>query len=93
MPDNIIQLPIAHGEGCYIAEPEVIEKLKREEMIFLTYKDNPNGSIENIAGLWDKKRKIIGMMPHPERAFFKENGSTDGKEIFKIIEAGLKNAN
>lgn len=81
-----IKLPIAHGEGRYLAEPDVIEKLKKEDMIFLTYKNNPNGSMEDIAGLYDKKRRIIGMMPHPERAFFDELGNTDGKEIFKIIQ-------
>lgn len=84
-----IKLPIAHGEGRYIAEPEVIEKLKKEDMIFLTYKNNPNGSMENIAGLYDRKRRIIGMMPHPERAFFTQTGNIDGKEIFKIIEENL----
>lgn len=85
-----INLPIAHGEGRYIASKEIIEKLKKDDMIFLTYKTNPNGSMENIAGLYDKKRKIIGMMPHPERAFFEETGNIDGKEIFKLIEERLK---
>jgi len=81
-----IKLPIAHGEGRYIAEPETMQKLKDEDMIFLTYKNNPNGSMEDIAGLYDKKHRIIGMMPHPERAFFTETGNTDGKEIFRIIQ-------
>lgn len=84
-----IKLPIAHGEGRYLAEPDIIEKLKKKDMIFLTYKGNPNGSMEDIAGLYDKEKKIIGMMPHPERAFFNETGNTDGKEIFKIITEGL----
>lgn len=87
--DKQIKLPIAHGEGRYLAEPELIEKLKQEDMIFLTYNDNPNGSIEDIAGLYDKKRNIIGMMPHPERAFFEETGNTDGREVFKIIEKAV----
>lgn len=91
--DKKISLPIAHGEGRYVAEPAIIEKLKQENMIFLMYSTNPNGSMEDIAGLYDKKRKIIGMMPHPERAFFKETGNTDGKEIFKIVEEGLNVAN
>ena len=78
-----ITLPIAHGEGRYIAEN--IPK----EMIFLTYTDNPNGSMEDIAGLYDRKNNIIGMMPHPERAFFAETGNTDGREIFKIVEQAL----
>lgn len=78
-----ITLPIAHGEGRYIAEN--IPK----EMIFLTYTDNPNGSMEDIAGLYDRENNIIGMMPHPERAFFAQTGNTDGREIFKIIEQAL----
>lgn len=85
-----INLPIAHGEGRYLAEPEVIEKLKEEGMIFLTYQTNPNGSMEDIAGLYDKKRKIIGMMPHPERAFFEATGNTDGRAIFKVIQDGIR---
>lgn len=78
-----IVLPIAHGEGCYINEN--IPK----EMMFLTYVDNPNGSAGDVAGLYDRRRNIIGMMPHPERAFFAETGNTDGREIFRIIEKAL----
>lgn len=88
-----IRLPIAHGEGRYIAKPETMQKLKEEDMIFLTYKNNPNGSMEDIAGLYDKQRKIIGMMPHPERAFFSETGNVDGKQIFSLVAEGLKNVN
>lgn len=87
--DKQITLPIAHGEGRYLAEDDVIERLKQENMIFLTYADNPNGSLEDIAGLYDRKRNIIGMMPHPERAFFDETGNVDGKEIFRIVEKGV----
>lgn len=93
LKDRKIKLPIAHGEGRYLAEPEIIEKLKEKDMIFLTYENNPNGSMEDIAGLYDKEKRIIGMMPHPERAFFNETSNTDGKEIFKIIMEGLNNAN
>ena len=89
---SFLTLPIAHAEGRYIADKETIKQLKKDDMIFLTYKDNPNGSVENIAGLYDKKRKIIGMMPHPERAFFKETGLLDGKIIFEFIENKLKKA-
>lgn len=92
-PSLSIKLPIAHGEGRYLAEDDVIKTLKEKNMIFLTYKNNPNGSMEDIAGLYDKERKIIGMMPHPERAFFDETGNVDGKEIFKIITEGLNNDN
>lgn len=85
-----IKLPIAHGEGRYIADEETIQNLKLKNMIFLEYKNNPNGSIENIAGIFDRENNVIGMMPHPERAVFKETGNIDGKEFFKFIEA-LKN--
>lgn len=87
-----ISLPIAHGEGRYVAESETLDMLKNEDMIFLTYKNNPNGSILDIAGLYDKSQRIIGMMPHPERAFFDVTGNTDGRKIFKIIEEGMTNA-
>lgn len=90
--DKRIKLPIAHGEGRYLAEPEIMERLKAEDMIFLTYENNPNGSMEDIAGLYDKKRRIIGMMPHPERAFFSQTGNTNGKKIFEIIEQSLSQA-
>lgn len=85
MSDNIT-LPIAHGEGRYFASLKTMSELEEKGMIFLTYKNNPNGSIKNIAGLFDRENKIIGMMPHPERAVFKELGNTDGAEIFKLIE-------
>lgn len=87
-----IELPIAHGEGRYIAEEETLKELKEKNMIFLTYQNNPNGSMDDIAGLYDREKKIIGMMPHPERAFFSETGNTDGKEIFEMIMEGLSNA-
>jgi len=81
-----ITLPIAHKEGCFFADKKDIEKINNENMIFLTYNINPNGSMLDIAGLYDRKNRIMGMMPHPERAAFKELGSTDGLEIFKFIE-------
>lgn len=88
-PANI-SLPIAHGEGRYIATDETIKNIKENNMIFLKYKENPNGSIEDIAGLFDRENKIIGMMPHPERAVFNEIGGTDGRYFFEMIEAELK---
>lgn len=85
-----ITLPIAHGEGRYIASDNIIKELYANNMIFLKYKQNPNGSLEDIAGLYDKENKIIGMMPHPERAVFKETGNTDGRCFFEMIEAKLR---
>lgn len=88
-----ITLPIAHAQGRYFADEKTLARLKQDEMIFLTYDENPNGSVADIAGLYDKKNRIIGMMPHPERAFFKETGNEDGRKIFELIEKSLKNAN
>lgn len=85
-PQNI-KLPIAHGEGRYVIPAEYTENVN--DIIFLKYTDNPNGSMENIAGLYDRENRIIGMMPHPERAIFEETGNTDGRFVFKMIEAGL----
>ncbi|MEI7475026.1 MAG: phosphoribosylformylglycinamidine synthase subunit PurQ [bacterium] len=87
-----IKLPIAHGEGRYIADEATLEKLEQNQMIFLEYKNNINGSINDIAGIIDRKNKVIGMMPHPERAVFEEIGNIDGKKFFKFIEA-LANEN
>ncbi len=89
MPEAI-SLPIAHGEGRYFAEEETLKQIQQDNMIFLEYQDNPNGSLLNIAGLIDRKNNVIGMMPHPERAVFKETGNTDGNYFFKLLEAKIK---
>jgi phosphoribosylformylglycinamidine synthase len=85
-----INLPIAHGEGRFIASDETIKDIQQRDMIFLKYSENPNGSLCDIAGLYDKQRRVIGMMPHPERAVFAETVGTDGRYFFKTIEAELK---
>lgn len=82
---QILRVPIAHGEGCYFAEPEVIAQLKREDRVLVRYVDNPNGSVDNIAGICNEGRNVFGMMPHPERASEKILDSEDGKCIFKSI--------
>ena len=86
-----ITLPIAHGEGRYLASDDIIKTLKEKNMIFLKYKNNPNGSVEDIAGIYDRENRVIGMMPHPERAFFDETGCMDGREVFKIIQKTMAN--
>lgn len=75
-----ITLPVAHREGRYWCDEDV------GGMVFLKYIQNPNGSKDDIAGLYDKNRRIMGLMPHPERAFFTKNFGFDGREIFKIIK-------
>lgn len=84
-----INLPIAHKEGCFWADEADLNLINKKNMIFLKYKNNPNGSINNIAGLYDKEKKIMGLMPHPERAILQEcapNKSLDGIKIFNFIK-------
>lgn len=88
--DKEIKLPIAHGEGRFIADADVLQEIKAKNMAFLKYTDNPNGSVEDIAGLWDRENNIIGMMPHPERAIFAETSNTEGRAFFEMIEAQIK---
>ena len=91
---RVLRVPIAHGEGSYFAEPQVIEQLQRDDRILLRYctKDgqitdaaNPNGSVDNITGICNEKRNVFGLMPHPERACEKLLGSEDGRVIFESI--------
>ena len=84
MNGSDITLPIAHGEGRYVCGNVP------DDMIFLTYNDNPNGSVRDIAGLYDRDNRVIGMMPHPERAFFRETGNTDGRRIFEMVAQAVR---
>lgn len=87
--EKAIRLPIAHGEGRYIADESILEEIKSKNMDFLKYTYNPNGSVEDIAGLWDRAHNVIGMMPHPERAIFSETGNTDGRAFFEMLQASV----
>jgi len=80
-----IQIPIAHGEGNYYCNPEVLEELEKNNQIVFRYQSNPNGSIHDIAGIINKQGNVLGMMPHPERAVSELLGSNDGKRIFQSI--------
>ncbi len=82
---QILRIPVAHGEGCYFAEPAVIQQLQREDRIIVRYLDNPNGSVDNIAGICNETRNVFGLMPHPERASETQLGGDDGRLIFESI--------
>lgn len=83
LENKILDIPISHGEGSYYADSETIKELNLENRIlFKYYGENPNGSVENIAGISSKNFRIAGLMPHPERAIEEISGSTDGKIIF-----------
>ena len=91
---QVLKVPIAHFEGNYTADKETIEKLNKKNQVLFRYcgknggvtqKDNPNGSIENIAGICNEARNVLGMMPHPERVSEMALGGEDGLEIFRSI--------
>jgi phosphoribosylformylglycinamidine synthase len=88
--NEIIDMPVAHGEGNYYIEQNRLADLKRNNQIILRYKnekENPNGSIENIAGICNKKRNVFGLMPHPERCSetIISPGKSDGYRMFTSI--------
>jgi len=83
--EQILRIPVAHGEGCYFAEPDVLQQLRRDDRILLRYVDNPNGSLDNIAGICNEQRNVLGLMPHPERASEGILGSEDGCRIFESL--------
>lgn len=78
-----ITVPIAHHDGNYTADPETLARLRGEGRVAFTYLDNPNGSAEDIAGILSENRRVLGMMPHPERAFSPVHGGTDGRAMFE----------
>lgn len=81
-----ITIPVAHGEGNYYCDEETLEELKQNNRILFTYKgENPNGSLEQIAGITNEQGNVLGMMPHPERAVDSLLGSKDGLKIFQSI--------
>jgi phosphoribosylformylglycinamidine synthase subunit PurQ / glutaminase len=92
--DKLLRVPIAHGEGCYFADADTVARLKAENRVLWRYVNaegavteeaNPNGSIDNIAGICNERRNVAGLMPHPERACESLLGSTDGRLIFESI--------
>ncbi|WP_054026519.1 phosphoribosylformylglycinamidine synthase subunit PurQ [Bacillus sp. FJAT-28004] len=84
---EIINIPIAHGEGNYYCDDATLAELKANDQIIFRYAGdtNPNGSVENIAGISNKAGNVVGMMPHPERAVDQLLGSEDGKRMFTSI--------
>ena len=93
-----LKIPIAHGEGRYYADAKTIKDLQKNDQILFQYcssqgvvdeVSNPNGSLNNIAGICNKNRNVFGMMPHPERASDVELTNTDGRLIFDSILKSL----
>ncbi|MFB7141551.1 phosphoribosylformylglycinamidine synthase subunit PurQ [Gottfriedia sp. NPDC056225] len=82
---QVITVPIAHGEGNYYCDQETYESLKANNQIIFRYQNNPNGSLDDIAGIVNEKGNVLGMMPHPERAVDALLGSADGLQLFRSI--------
>src|SRR5262245_43174202 len=91
-PGEVLTLPIKHGEGCYVADPATLDALEQNSQIVLRYVDasgratadgNPNGSLNNIAGIVNRRRNVFGLMPHPEHAAEKILGGDDGLKLFE----------
>ncbi len=87
---QLLRLPVAHGEGCFIAEGAVLDRLEAEDQVALRYVDNPNGSMRNIAGILNEGRNVMGMMPHPERASDPLMGNTDGQVMLASLVGCLR---
>jgi phosphoribosylformylglycinamidine synthase len=99
-PGQRLRIPIAHGEGNYYAEPDVVAGLERNRQVVFRYASadgevteeaNPNGSVNNIAGICNESRNVVGLMPHPERACELAVGSADGLVMFESAVHALKN--
>ena len=84
LPYTEVRLPIAHGEGRYVINEEGLKQIQDGEQIWWTYKNNPNGSQNNIAGVLNAKKNVAGLMPHPERAVASWMGSSAGREFFNF---------
>jgi len=92
-----LRMPVAHGEGSYFADEAILDELESENRVVFRYADeagrvtpesNPNGSMHNIAGICNEARNVVGMMPHPDRAWDRKLGSEDGKLLFgSLVEA------
>jgi phosphoribosylformylglycinamidine synthase subunit PurQ / glutaminase len=95
---QVLRIPIAHGEGNYYAEPDVLQELERTRRVIFRYctgdgevtdAANPNGAAANIAGICNQTRNVVGLMPHPERACESALGSADGLVLFESVVAAM----
>jgi phosphoribosylformylglycinamidine synthase I len=98
---QLLRIPIAHGEGNYFADPETLAELEQQRQVIFRYVDpkgnptadaNPNGSLNNIAGICNRARNVVGLMPHPERACELPLGSADGLKVLQSVVAALAGA-
>lgn len=86
---DVIDIPIAHHDGNYFADDDTVARLKGEDRVAFTYTENPNGAKSDIAGILTENRRVLGMMPHPERAADAVHGGTDGQALFRALTGAL----
>jgi phosphoribosylformylglycinamidine synthase subunit PurQ / glutaminase len=89
---DLIDIPIAHHDGNYFADDETLKRLQGDDRVAFTYTDNPNGAQADIAGILSENRRVLGMMPHPERAADAGHGGTDGAALFRALSGALQTA-
>ena len=87
---DVLRIPINHFEGNYTCSPETLRQLHDEDRVVVRYVDNPNGSIDDIAGVCNEGRNVVGLMPHPERASHELLGSTDGVPLLRSLLAAAE---
>ena len=87
---DVLRIPINHFEGNYTCSPETLRQLHDEDRVVLRYVRNPNGSIDDIAGVCNEGRNVVGLMPHPERACHELLGSTDGQPLLRSLLAAAR---
>lgn len=88
-PGDTPLMPVAHHDGNYRVEAEMLERLRGEGRIAFSYVDNPNGSAGDVAGVLSANRRVLGLMPHPERALDDRQGSADGSVLFRALAGAL----
>ena len=84
-----IRIPVAHHDGNFTIDADGLKRLQDNDQIAFTYAENPNGSMADIAGILSENRRVLGMMPHPERAAEAAHGSTDGQALFAGLMRGM----
>ncbi len=89
---QVVSYPVAHHDGNYVADQALVAHLEAEDRVAFRYVDNPNGSVGDIAGILSENRRVLGLMPHPERAVDSLQGSSDGAPMFAALSALLENA-
>ncbi|KJZ20052.1 phosphoribosylformylglycinamidine synthase subunit PurQ [Loktanella sp. S4079] len=82
---DVVSYPVAHHDGNYSIDDEGLKALEAEDRVAFRYVDNPNGSVADIAGVLSENRRVLGMMPHPERAVDAGHGGTDGQALFRGV--------